>query len=202
MGDIFRPAMAGNEGEVIRLLDADPTLLDREDEDGDRPLASAAWHGHLGMVRLLLERGANINATGDGGDTALHLAALWGHYEVLALLLDKGAETNSRDHYGHTPFMRACFNDHLGVVNMLYQHMQGQGLDDRSDSGWTALHYAARCGSEEVVRFLLLAGADPTITNNEGRTPRALAEQTDDIEILREGRARCVAVFQVRPLTC
>jgi hypothetical protein len=204
MERICRAISEDNEEEVIRLLDADPALLEREQYDGDRPLAFAAATGHLGVVLLLIERGANINATGDGGNTALHWTAVQGHEEVVALLLEKGAHANTRDNYGRTPLMLACVNGHLGVVKVLVQHMGGQGLADRSNaSGRTVLHFAACLGHEEVVRCLLLAGADPTITENRGRTPRALAEQIDDYsETTREGRARCVAVFQARPRTC
>jgi serine/threonine-protein phosphatase 6 regulatory ankyrin repeat subunit B len=203
MGDIFGAVEEGNEGEVMRLLDADPALLERED-DGDRPLAMAAWNGHLGVVTLLVERGANIHASGYEGNTAMHYAATMGHEEVLALLLEKGAQANTRNDSGMTPLMGACDNVHLGVVELLLQHMRGQGLDERNDNGWTALHYAACWGHEEVVRFLLLAGADPTITDNWGRTPRAIqiAEENRDMETIRERRARCVAVFEVRSLMC
>jgi ankyrin repeat protein len=202
MGDIFRAAEEGNEEEVIRLLDADPALLEVEDNDGVRPLAVAAWHGHLGLARLLIARGANINATGYDGFTALHYAAQDGHAEVLALLLDKGAHANIRDDIGMTPLMWACSEGHLGVVKMLVQYMEGQGLDERSNGGWTALHNAANRGHEEVVRFLLLAGADPTITDDEGRTPLAMAEANNYDDRVRARSARCVAVFQVRPPTC
>jgi ankyrin repeat protein len=204
MEEFFRAIREGNEGEVIRLLDADPALLEnREDDDGDRPLTSAALYGQLGVTRLLIERGANINATGYDGNTALHYAAEEGYEEVATLLFHKGAHTNTGNDYGATPLMRACANGRLGLVKMLLQHMGGQGLDERNPlSGWTQLHYAANGGREQAVRFLLLAGADPTITNNEGRTPRAIAEEYHYIERIREGRARCVAVFQVSPLTC
>jgi ankyrin repeat protein len=202
MDDIIRAIREGNEEEVIRLLDADPALLEGENGRGNRPVALAALYGQLGVVTLLIERGASLNTTAARGRTALHYAAGWGYEEVAALLLDKGAHANSRDQYGTTPLMRACVNGNLSVVRMLLQHRQGQGLQERSDRGWTALHNAASSGHEEVVRFLLLAGADPTITNNEGRTPRALAEENDYNQRVREGRARCVAVFQVSPLTC
>jgi ankyrin repeat protein len=203
MGDIFRAAREGNEGEVIRLLDADPELLERENEHRDRPLAAATSWRQLRVVRLLIERGANINATGTLLGTVLHYAAVDGYDEVAALLLDKGASANSRDRKGMTPLMWACFNGHLGVVKMLVQHMHGQGLQERSDRGWTALHNAAYRGHEDIVRCLLLGGADLTITDNEGRTPRAHAEETPCSERRRrEGRARCVAVLQVRPKTC
>jgi ankyrin repeat protein len=154
------------------------------------------------VVRLLIERDANINATGGWGNTALHSAATMGYEEVVALLLDTGAHANTRDRQGVTPIMLACDNDHLGVVKMLVQHIEGQGLNDGNVDGWTALHHATRWGHDEVVRFLLLAGADPTIRDNRGRTPRALGEGNHSIDIFREGRARCVAVFQVSPLTC
>jgi serine/threonine-protein phosphatase 6 regulatory ankyrin repeat subunit B len=202
MGDIFRAAREGNEEEVTRLLDVDPALLERGDDRGDRPLTVAALSRQLRVTRLLIERGANIHARGIWGNTALHHAARWGYEEVLALLLREGAHACSRDDDGTTPLMGACRNGHLGVVKMLVQHMGGRGLNDRNDRGWTALHFAAEFGHDEVVRFLLLAGADPTITEWRGMTPRAFAEQNDDSEMFGEECARCVAVFQVRPRRC
>jgi ankyrin repeat protein len=202
MGDIFRAAGEGDEREVKRLLDADPALLERETNGGYRPLTVAAHCGQLGVLRLVIERGANINAEAYGGNTALHLAATRGYEEVVALLLNKGAQANSSDHYDVTPLMLACDEGHLGVLKILLQHIGRQVLNERRDTGWTIMHGAAFGGHEEVVRFLLLAGADPTIMTDRGWTPRILAEEDHYIEEVREGCARCVAVFQVRPVTC
>jgi hypothetical protein len=102
-----------------------------------------------------------------------------------------------------TPLMCACDNGHLDVVKMLVQHMGGQGLDERSNRGVTALYWAAHGGIEEVVRFLLVSGADPRITDSEGRTPLDISEEREDIsEEWRDGRTRCVAVFKVSEPTC
>jgi ankyrin repeat protein len=154
------------------------------------------------VVTLLIAIGANINATDHGSNTALYYAAGGGYEEVAALLLDKGAQANTRDDEGITPLMRACCDGNLGVLKMLVQHTQGQGLDDGDEYGLTGLHYASYEGREEVVRFLLLARADPTIRDYDGRTPRAHAEENHYDQRIREGRARCVALFQVSPLTC
>jgi hypothetical protein len=55
MEDIFIAAGEGNEEEVIRLLDADPALLEMEEIDiGDRPLTVAARYRQLGVVTRYL----------------------------------------------------------------------------------------------------------------------------------------------------
>jgi ankyrin repeat protein len=56
----------------------------------------------------------------------------------------------------------------------------------------TALHLAAREGYPQVVRFLLVSGADLTIMDNEGRTARALAISRTSSEI-----AGCQIDFKV-----
>jgi cytohesin len=239
----FKAVKEGNKGEVTRLLNADPGLLEERGEyTGKRPLAEAAEHGQLDMVKLLIERGADASAKGAfgrmalheaaycgneetvaflleqapqansrdrfsrtpfmwacvaghvgaarillqhvgdqalhetdlDGDTALHLAAYNGHEEAVAFLLGQGAQANSRKRGGKTLFQMACQEGQLGVVRLLLQHMGEDALQQTDGRGWTALHYAAEWGCEEVVRFLLFAGADPTITDNQGRTPRAL----------------------------
>jgi ankyrin repeat protein len=197
MGDIFRAAREGNEEEVIRLLDIHPTLLEKVDNDRNTPLIVAARYRHRGLMRLLIERDANIHATGARGSTTLHYAALGEVEEVVAFLLAKGVHANSRDDGGVTPLMWACTSGNLCVVKMLYHHLGGQGLDEWDARGWTALHYATHCGHVEVVRFLLLVGADPTITDNEGMTPRAIAEVNPYVETIAAGRVRCVAMFEV-----
>jgi ankyrin repeat protein len=50
--------------------------------------------GHEAVVRLLLEKGADIDRTTGSGRTALHLAAMSGHLAVVRLLLEKGADVD------------------------------------------------------------------------------------------------------------
>ena len=71
------------------------------------PLHEAARHGHAELVRLLLERGARVNARSGTGRTALHLAAEEGHADVVRVLVDSGADVSIRDGRGKTAADRA-----------------------------------------------------------------------------------------------
>ena len=79
----------------------------------------AAANGHLEVVRLLLEAGADKNAADARGDNALITAALYGQLEVVRLLLEAGADKNAAMANGTTALMLAAENGHLEVVRLL-----------------------------------------------------------------------------------
>jgi ankyrin repeat protein len=62
------------------------------------------------VVRLLIEKGANVNAT-RYGETPLHSAAEGGNAETAKLLIEKGADVNAKDDNGETPLHKASKND-------------------------------------------------------------------------------------------
>jgi ankyrin repeat protein len=76
------------------------------------PLHQAARAGDLGMARLLLEAGADLEARAPGGATALHHAAYFGHPEVVRELLAWGADPGAVDKVGYTPLQWARVWDH------------------------------------------------------------------------------------------
>ena len=70
----------------------------------------ASENGHVEVVRLLLEAGADKNLGNIIGSTALVLAAQPGREEVLRLLLEAGADTNLADNGDSTALMLASAN--------------------------------------------------------------------------------------------
>lgn len=155
-------------------------------------LVVAANHNRIDVVKFLLEKGVNVNASLNFGDTALHQSVVKGHLDVVKVLVEHGADVNLRDHkFESTPVEWA---DHVGedeVANYLLHHtpidLQTAAtfghiervkaiLSSKSESpngnnnGGVPLRAAARYGHVEIVRLLLENGADATLTNAEGKT--------------------------------
>jgi ankyrin repeat protein len=159
--EMFKAIESGDVDGVLRLLNADPTLLEKVAYGyWGTPLVHAAYWGQLALVKVLTAKGANIHATSStGGQTALHYAAREGREELVGFLLDNGARLGAQDAGGCTPLMLASMGGHARVVLLLLEHMGGQGLEAQSTQGLTALEVAMRCGHEEVVAHLLEHGA-------------------------------------------
>jgi len=82
---------------------------------------------HLEAVKLALERGADVNATGPGGRTALHGAAYWGATEMIQYLVEKGADLEAQDMYGQSAITIA-----LGDPgHLIYRQLPGDDFDFR-----------------------------------------------------------------------
>jgi ankyrin repeat protein len=96
--DIWTAAFVGNLERVRELLDREPALANQaSDHRSGTPLVLAAQRGHLEVVRLLLERGADPNLSEEGNaphGRALYSAVYDRHLEVARLLLEHGANPN------------------------------------------------------------------------------------------------------------
>src|SRR5208337_1007440 len=73
------------------------------DDFGATALHDAVWTGHIELVRMLLEHGADPNIPhAEAGSTPLHYAAMKGQAAIAALLLEHGALINATDRSGST----------------------------------------------------------------------------------------------------
>lgn len=71
------------------------------------------------LVQLLLQHGADVDATNSYGSTPLHRAAAEGQLHVVELLLAHGANVNAQDQWGHTPRDVARNGGHVTTAEQL-----------------------------------------------------------------------------------
>ena len=156
--------------------------IDDEVIEGCAPLWAAAASGRLDVVKLLIERNADVDSRTLTGSTPLRVAAHEGHLDVVRCLVESGADVNARNDYESTPLMAACYYGHVSVVTYLFD--KGAFMDlQYQDSGNTALHDAVKRGYLEMVSQLLSRGASQ-LPNNQGLTPLLHACDLRSIEMV------------------
>jgi ankyrin repeat protein len=155
--DVFEAASLGYVERSRELLDDDPSLATAFSADGFTALHFPAFFGGVDAARLLLERGADVDAHGRSWmtGTALNSAASGGHTDVARLLLDAGADPNARQASGWTPLHSAAHNDDLELVELLLS--RGADPAATNDDGTTVLSMAEQGGGAEVVARIRLA---------------------------------------------
>lgn len=157
--DIYKIIKGGSLDELRQALDSG---LDIEADQGKgTPLLYAAYVGRQDKVKLLLERGANINARRSDGRTALHMAANRSNRNMVELLLNAGAAPDLSDAVGNTPLIVACSNFDIQVVAAILKAKVN--VNHKGQYGATPLIKAAEKGKVEIVQMLLEKGADISI---------------------------------------
>ena len=117
----------------------------------------AAAKGHFDVVRLLIEKNAEVDGRTSSNSTPLRAAAFDGHLDVVRCLVENGADVNARNNFNSTPLMLTCYNGHLDVASYLVKHGAKMNLQD--NDGRSCLHYASKRGRVQVVCELLALGA-------------------------------------------
>uniref|UniRef100_A0A8B9LR32 Ankyrin 3a n=1 Tax=Astyanax mexicanus TaxID=7994 RepID=A0A8B9LR32_ASTMX len=146
------------------------------------PLHVAAKRGNGNMVKLLLDRGAKIDAKTKDGLTPLHCGARSGHEQVVEMLLDRGAPILSKTKNGLSPLHMATQGDHLNCVQLLLQH--DVPVDDVTNDYLTALHVAAHCGHYKVAKVIVDKKANPNAKALNGFTPLHIACKKNRVKVM------------------
>jgi len=126
--DIYSSVALGEKEKVEQFLTANPELVNTDKNwYGMTPLHVAARYGRLEIVKLLLDRGADINAGDKRGmtgsqQTPLYAALSANQFEVEKYLLEKGADVNSANSHGKTPLHLAATHRDVRTVRLLLDH--------------------------------------------------------------------------------
>ncbi|XP_022255135.1 protein TANC2-like [Limulus polyphemus] len=188
---------------LLLLAGANPDY--RTSQLNNAPLLVIAAHqGYPDMVSLLLEFGADPNATASDGLSPLCTASKQGYLEIVCLLLNKGAKINQPDKTGRCSLVYASMNGHLEVVSNLLQS-EWTGEPGLGKVGQQAVVAASQNGFMSVCEFLLDMSEVRVNTQDDlmGQTPLTTACFAGHIEVcdmlLRRGASLSLPNCQGEP---
>lgn len=171
--------------KVKLLLEAGADVNAKAQSGFTALMAASAYKGTTEVVRLLLDKGAEVMPK-DGKQpifnaSAAFLAAATGETEKLGLLLDKGADIHQKmiifGFFEASAFDNAVSQQDLPMVKYLLR--RGIPVDRLGDIGVTALGISAFANYSEMARTLIDLGADVNQADKMGMTPLLYAASID-----------------------
>jgi len=162
----------------------------------------AAQFGSIDAIKVLLDPKYNIdiNLRGIAGGTAVNVAAVEKQVSIVRVLAGHGANLMIPRYDGIAPIHIAAEHDDVDLMQLLLEH--NVNLDQKSgplNYQQTAAHFAAKSNSKHVIKLLLDAHADFSITNEDGHAPLHLAAyygSTDVMQVLLQHKDK-VSLNQV-----
>ena len=159
-------------------------FLNESDIHGNTALHVAAKHGHVTILRILLEEGCNPLCANGRGNTPLHLASMKGHASCAELLLDARVQVNGRE----ITASHATTMDAIGETRY---------IDSLNASGLAPLHLAAFVSSHTTVVVLVEHGAilDVSVARALDRLPYMCGGSTPLHIAASQGDARMCRIL-------
>ena len=179
--------------ETMKSLLQRGSSVDEKDTSGSTALLWAARGGSLEKVQLLIANNADLNIANDRGHTALSSALRNGHIDIVRLLIEKNADINTKTvKSGKTALIATIIPSmHRSATPEIIQAALNSDihLDEKDNSGRTALMWAAHYNYPEITQALIDKGASLDETDNEGDTALDIAEKASaplSAQILRD----------------
>jgi ankyrin repeat protein len=171
-GGLVHAAERGDLSRVRRLLAAGADA-DERDESGRTPVTAAAMAERVEVVRALVDAGVDIDLQDQAGNNALLLCGENGNVRLLREVLRSNPDLRATNRFGGTALIPASDRGHVDMVRALLE--TDMPIDHVNRLGWTALLEAVVLGDggpahQQIVRFLVDAGADTAIPDRDGVT--------------------------------
>ncbi len=195
-------ARAGSEKRFRELKDEVIDIdLNKTDQLSQNMLTHAIIGKKYSFVELLLKEKLDLNTQDIFGWTALMYASIQNNTGIFSQLLSAGCDPIINDKSGKTVITHIQGSQNSAMMDVLLSHQFPGGknilieavlkkdiqsisellpiidVNSKDQNGRIALFYAAAAGEEEIVKMLLLAGAELSIQDQSGKTVRHYTEE-------------------------
>ena len=167
-------------GADVNVIDSPGTSIDRT--WGYTPLHSAAWHGNLGAIEVLMRHGAAVTVREERyHGTPAGWADYAGHKEARDLILRGPVDIIEAIQYGLTERVGKILEEEPDALDRPFGAYTLFPLD--SEAWYTPLAYAVVRGSAAMARLLLDRGADRALRSPQGETLLEIAVKREGSEV-------------------
>lgn len=173
----------GHADDVRKLLPQDKKSIDDPRQGNLTLLQLAARGSNPEIVRMLIERGADVNRHDKSGATPLNTAIRYSSIDVAIELVKQGADVNAIVPDGSSPLSAAAAGKRLDLVKTLVA--SGAELQRVDGRGETPLFRAAESGGEDIFVFLVTAIAKANPNWAADPSPLLAASKRGAIPIAR-----------------
>ncbi|MCA0254820.1 MAG: ankyrin repeat domain-containing protein [Proteobacteria bacterium] len=172
----------GNQNLISYLIKRTGAFVNHQDGKGRTALLLANDHGCVDNAITLIRNGADTEIADYFGATPLHTAAASNSdntSKLIELLCTAGANVNAQNKQGATPLHIAAKHSLEAIHTIIKYRGQHIDINKKDNDGDTPLHYAAQSETGHNSTYLLMLGADRTITNNDSQTALQVADEWD-----------------------
>ena len=174
---------SGRVGALRSLLDRTPSLVDQPDQFGTPPLAKALRNGRLEAAKVLIQYGANLN-TPYGADTHQTLGQVLLTDPTFPALLLSLVKSDTSFHLDLSSLLPTLAYEGSADMIETILNRSSVDVDIRDRLKCTALHYGASRGLLNIVRHLLVHGANRILKTLVGATALHLACSAGHLEVV------------------
>ena len=156
---LFKAVEKGQFDRVAELISqgADPNT---QDQKGERPSCSES-----AIIKLLIEKGADINATDDWDNTFMCEAIKQNDLELAYFLVEKGIDVNKRCYFDEQAIIKAVKAQNMTLVQFLAEN--GADVNSIGYFKKNVMDYAQKEGNQEIIDYLRSQGAMTKEERNE-----------------------------------
>ncbi len=183
-GTLLHIALRAGHDDVARVLLANAPLQNVADAQGQTPLLLAISLQNAAAAKLLLERGADVNA---GTPPPLVAAAKYDLGLTVAALLEAGAQPDAVDRMGRSALWWAARSGTLEIARSL---LAGHAVNRKDSEGVAPWHVSAKTGNAQMLELLAANVTDLNEPTASGNTALLLAAENGNLKVVESLLAR------------